>query len=334
LFEKSKRSSSIFRTHRKRGFTLHGVHAEQSSRENIMSIRSSDAAGVDMVILPPVRDLGDGFSVRRALPSPQRRMVGPFIFFDQMGPATFGAGEGLDVRPHPHIGLATLTYLLEGQIEHRDSLGSLQTIRPGEVNLMTAGSGITHSERSPAEARVSGGPLFGLQTWIALPAADQEIAPAFDHYTAAEIPNLEADGVTLSVVVGHLDGLRSPVRTYSDTIYADLVLADGARYQFRAEHVERAMYVVSGAVEVVGQEGRFAAGEFVVLKPDAEIVLRADGGTRLTLVGGEPFPEQRQIFWNFVSTSAERIEQAKQDWREGRFAAVPNDPEFIPLPAS
>lgn len=299
-----------------------------------MSIRSSDAAGVDMVILPPVRDLGEGFNVRRALPSAQRRMVGPFIFFDQMGPAVFGPGEGLDVRPHPHIGLATLTYLLDGQIEHRDSLGSLQTIRPGEVNLMTAGSGITHSERSPSAARATGGSLFGLQTWIALPAADQEIAPAFDHYKAAEIPSLEAEGVRLSVVVGHSDGLRSPVRTYSDTLYADLILADNARYQLKAEHIERALYVVSGAIEIVGQEGRFEAGEFVVFKPEAEIVLRAIDGTRLMLVGGEPFPEQRQIFWNFVSTSAERIEQAKQDWQAGRFASVPNDPEFIPLPAS
>jgi redox-sensitive bicupin YhaK (pirin superfamily) len=299
-----------------------------------MSIRSSDAESVDLVILPPVRDLGDGFNVRRALPSAQRRMVGPFIFFDQMGPAAFDSGAGLDVRPNPHIGLATLTYLLEGEIEHRDSLGSLQTIRPGEVNLMTAGSGITHSERSPASARVTGGPLFGLQTWIALPAADQEIAPAFDHYSAGEIPTVEAEGVRLSLVVGQSDGLLSPVRTYSDTVYADLVLADGARYQLKAEHVERAVYVVSGAIEIVGQDGRFETGEFVVFKPGAEIVLRANGGTRLMLVGGEPFPEQRQIYWNFVSTSAERIEQAKSDWREGRFAPVPGDPEFIPLPIS
>ncbi|MGJ0238400.1 pirin family protein [Novosphingobium fluoreni] len=297
-----------------------------------MTIRSSDAESVDLVILPPVRDLGDGFTVRRALPSAQRRMVGPFIFFDQMGPTAFHGGEGLDVRPHPHIGLSTLTYLLEGEIEHRDSLGSLQTIRPGAVNLMTAGSGIVHSERSPASARSTGGPLFGLQTWIALPAADQEIDPAFDHYAADQIPTTEAEGVRLSLVVGQADGLRSPVKTYSDTLYADLLLADGARYQLKAEHVERAIYVVSGAVEIVGQEGRFETGEFVVFKPGAEIVLRGMGDTRLMLVGGEPFPEARQIFWNFVSTSAERIDQAKRDWREGRFARVPGDDEFIPLP--
>lgn len=297
-----------------------------------MSIRTSDAENVDLVILPSVRDLGDGFSVRRALPSAQRRMVGPFIFFDQMGPAAFGPGEGLDVRPHPHIGLATITYLLDGEIEHRDSLGSVQTIRPGAVNLMTAGSGIVHSERSPASARVAGGPLFGLQTWIALPEAQQEIAAAFDHYPADAIPGLEAEGVNLTLVVGQSDGLRSPVRTYSDTLYADLVLAGGARYQLKAEHVERAVYVVSGALEIVGQEGRFDTGEFVVFKPGAEIVLRGIGATRLMLVGGEPFPEQRQIYWNFVSTSADRIEQAKQDWREGRFARVAGDDEFIPLP--
>jgi redox-sensitive bicupin YhaK (pirin superfamily) len=299
-----------------------------------MSIRSSDAESVDLVILPPVRDLGDGFNVRRALPSPQRRMVGPFIFFDQMGPTAFSGGAGLDVRPHPHIGLATLTYLLEGEIEHRDSLGSVQTIRPGEVNLMTAGSGITHSERSPASARTTGGVLFGLQTWIALPAGDQEIAPAFDHYAAREIPTLDAEGVRFSLVVGQSHGQRSPVKTYSDTLYADLVLDAGARYQLKADHAERAVYVVSGSIEIVGQDGRFETGEFVVFKPGAEIVLRATASARLMLVGGEPFPEQRQIFWNFVSTSAERIEQAKRDWREGRFAPVPGDPEFIPLPVS
>jgi hypothetical protein len=299
-----------------------------------MSIRSSNADSVDLVMLPPVRDLGNGFDVRRALPCAQRRMVGPFIFFDQMGPSAFDAGSGLDVRPHPHIGLATLTYLLDGEIEHRDSLGSLQTIRPGEVNLMTAGAGITHSERSPVSARTTSGKLFGLQTWIALPADQQEIAPAFDHYAAGQIPMVEADGIKLSLVVGQSDGLRSPVKTYSDTMYADLVLDGGARYQLKAEHVERAVYVVSGAVEIVGQEGQFAAGEFVVFKPGAEIVLRGVGSTRLMLVGGEPFYEQRHIYWNFVSTSAERIEQAKQDWRERRFPPVPGDDEFIPLPSS
>ncbi|MCE7795216.1 pirin family protein [Sphingobium sufflavum] len=297
-----------------------------------MSIRSSDIDGVDAVILPPVRDLGDGFTVRRALPSQHRRMVGPFIFFDQMGPAVLDAGEGLDVRPHPHIGLATVTYLLEGEILHRDSLGSVQAIRPGEVNWMTAGSGIVHSERTSPEVRASGGGLFGLQTWIALPKAAEEVDPGFVHHKAGAIPFTEDAGAKITVIAGSSDGLLSPVKTFSDMVYADIVLADGARYQVKAEHVERAIYVVSGAVEVIGQTGGFAAGELVVFKPDAEIVLKARGGARLMLLGGEPLPEQRHIFWNFVSSSQERLEQAKADWKAQRFARVPDEQEFIPLP--
>jgi redox-sensitive bicupin YhaK (pirin superfamily) len=297
-----------------------------------MTLRASDIDGVDMVVLPAVRDLGDGFNVRRALPSIHRRMVGPFIFFDQMGPTAFLSGDGLDVRPHPHIGLATITYLLEGEILHRDSVGSVQAIRPGEVNWMTAGSGIVHSERTSPEVRASGGPLFGLQTWVALPVADEETAPSFMHHKAHEIPKTEGDGTALSLVIGSLDGLKSPVKTFSDTVYADIALADGARYQLRAEHVERALYVVTGEVEVIGQSGGFAAGEFVIFKPGAEIVLRAKGAARLMLVGGEPLPEKRNIYWNFVSSSADRIEQAKDDWRHQRFAPVPNETEFIPLP--
>ncbi len=298
-----------------------------------MSIRTSDIAGVDSVILPPVRDLGDGFSVRRALPSAHRRMVGPFIFFDQMGEATFDGGEGLDVRPHPHIGLATVTYLLEGEILHRDSVGSIQPIRPGEVNWMTAGSGIVHSERTSDENRAKGGKLFGLQTWVALPKAAEEVDPAFAHHKAHEIPKIEDAGTRLTLIAGSSDGLVSPVKTFSDMVYADIVLQHGARYQLRAEHVERAIYVISGAVEVVGQTGGFATGELVVFKPGAEIILRADGPTRLMLLGGEPLPEQRHIFWNFVSSSPDRIEQAKQDWKAQRFAPVPQESEFIPLPA-
>jgi redox-sensitive bicupin YhaK (pirin superfamily) len=297
-----------------------------------MTLRTSDIVGVDMVVLPAIRDLGDGFNVRRALPSIHRRMVGPFIFFDQMGPTAFHSGDGLDVRPHPHIGLATITYLLEGEILHRDSVGSVQAIRPGEVNWMTAGSGIVHSERTSPEVRASGGPLFGLQTWVALPVADEETAPSFMHHKAHEIPKTEGDGTALSLVIGSLDGLKSPVKTFSDTVYADIALADGARYQLRAEHVERALYVVTGEVEVIGQSGGFAAGEFVIFKPGAEIVLRAKGAARLMLVGGEPLPEKRNIYWNFVSSSADRIEQAKDDWRHQRFAPVPNETEFIPLP--
>ena len=300
-----------------------------------MSIRTSDVDGVDTIILPPVRDLGDGFSVRRALPSAHRRMVGPFIFFDQMGEAVFNSGEGLDVRPHPHIGLATVTYLLEGEILHRDSVGSKQAIRPGEVNWMTAGSGIVHSERTSDAVRASGGTLFGLQTWVALPTSHEETDPGFSHHKAADIPTIEDAGARLTLIAGHSDGLTSPVKTYSDMVYADIALQEGARYQLKAEHVERAVYVVGGAVEVVGQSGGFAAGELVVFKPGAEIVLRGRGpsGARLMLLGGEPLPEKRNIYWNFVSSSAERIEQAKADWQAQRFAPVPEESEFIPLPA-
>ncbi|NIJ34650.1 pirin family protein [Sphingomonas oligoaromativorans] len=298
-----------------------------------MTLRSSDVDGVDMVILPPVRDLGDGFTVRRALPSAHRRMVGPFIFLDQMGPAAFTGGEGLDVRPHPHIGLATVTYLLDGEIMHRDSVGSVQAIRPGEVNWMTAGSGIVHSERTRPELRAKGSSLFGLQTWVALPRAHEETAPSFAHYKADEIPATEANGVTLTLIAGRSDGLASPVKTFSDMVYADILLEAGARYQLKAEHVERAIYVVEGAISVEGQSGGFATGELVVFRPGAEIVLRAhDGAARLMLVGGEPFPEKRNIYWNFVSSDADRIEQAKEDWRAQRFAAVPGEPDFIPLP--
>jgi len=297
-----------------------------------MTLRTSTIDGVEAVILPPVRDLGDGFHVRRALPSAHRRMVGPFIFYDQMGPAAFRSGEGLDVRPHPHIGLATVTYLLEGEILHRDSVGSVQSIRPGEVNWMTAGSGITHSERTGPESRAAGGTLFGLQAWVALPVAQEETAPAFDHYAADAIPTTEDSGVRLTLIAGTHDGLASPVVTLSDMVYADIVLAAGARYQLRAEHVERAIYVVEGEIAAAGQDGAFGVGELVVFKPGAEIVLSAPRGARLMLIGGEPFPEKRNIYWNFVSSSAERIEQAKADWRARRFAEVPQETDFIPLP--
>ncbi len=297
-----------------------------------MSLRPADVETVDMIILPPVRDLGDGFTVRRALPSAHRRMVGPFIFFDQMGPVTLHAGQGLDVRPHPHIGLATVTYLLEGEILHRDSLGSEQAIRPGAVNWMTAGRGIVHSERSADDVRAAGGPLFGLQTWIALPKAHEETEPAFFHHPADTIPQAEAEGTSVRVVAGSLDGMTSPVQSFSAMLYADVALADGARYRLTTEHVERAAYVISGIVGVEGQPGNFHAGELVVFKPGSEIVLRGDGPARLMLVGGEPLDEPRHIYWNFVSSSQERIEQAKQDWRQGRFAKVPGETEFIPLP--
>lgn len=297
-----------------------------------MTLRSSDAKDIEMVILPPLRDLGDDFKVRRALPSAHRRMVGPFIFFDSFGPSVFESGKGLDVRPHPHIGLATVTFLLEGEIVHRDSLGSVQAIKPGEVNWMTAGSGIVHSERTGAESRASGGTLRGIQTWVALPRDSEEAAPGFAHHKADEIPSTESDGVRMTLIAGAWDGLNSPVQSFSDMVYADVRMRAGASYQVRAQHIERAFYVIEGSLEVVGQSGAFSAGELIVLKPHAEVVLRAKGMAHLMLVGGEPFPEKRHIYWNFVSSSPERIEQAKRDWRQQRFAPVPDEHEFIKLP--
>lgn len=283
-------------------------------------------------IQPVTHNLGS-FQVRRVLPSPRRIMVGPFIFVDQFGPAILPPGTAMDVRPHPHIGLATVTYLLEGEILHRDSVGSVQSIRPGEVNWMTAGNGIVHSERTSEENRAKGGKLFGLQTWVALPTQAEEVDPGFAHHKADEIPTIEDAGTRLTLIAGSSDGLVSPVKTFSDMVYADIVLQDGARYQLKAEHVERAIYVVQGEVEVIGQTGGFATGELVVFKPGAEIILRARGATRLMLMGGEPLPEKRHIFWNFVSSSPDRIEQAKADWQAQRFAPVPDEHEFIPLPA-
>ncbi len=288
---------------------------------------------VEAVIIPPSRDLGDGFTVRRALPSAHRRMVGPFIFMDQMGPVAFAGDHALDVRPHPHIGLATVTFLIEGEILHRDSLGNELPIRPGEVNWMTAGRGIVHSERTPAHVRATGGSLFGLQTWVALPAAHEETAPAFAHYAADALPVAEDAGARLALIAGTADGLTSPVQTLSDMIYADLVLAPGARYRFGADHVERAVYVVTGSLRIEGQDGSFGAAQLVVIRPGAEVVLTSDEPSRLMLAGGEPFPEKRLIYWNFVSSRADRIEQAKDDWRAGRFDPVPGESEFIPLPA-
>lgn len=295
-------------------------------------ITSNRPAPVEQVILPKVHDLGDGFTVRRALPSAQRRMVGPFVFFDEMGPVTFRPGEGQDVRPHPHIGLSTLTYLYDGEILHRDHLGNVQPIRAGAVNWMTAGSGIVHSERTSPERRAAGGGLFGQQIWIALPCAAEETAPSFTHHPADTIPSTQGDGVTANLVAGSAFGLRSPVATFSDLMYVDVVLDDGARFQVPAEHAERAAFVVSGAISIAGQSGSFEESRLVVFAPGAEILVTAHGATRLMLLGGEPFPEQRWIWWNFVSSSKDRIEQAKADWREGRFPTIPGETEFIPLP--
>ena len=284
---------------------------------------------IETVIVPRARDLG-GFEVRRALPSARRQMVGPFIFFDQMGPAEFLLGEGIDVRPHPHIGLATVTYLFDGEILHRDSLGTLQAITPGDVNWMTAGSGIAHSERTAPEVRASGGPLFGIQAWVALPAAVEETAPGFAHHARDALPVVAGEGKEVRVIAGALYGERSPVPTYSAMFYADASLTAGTKLPLPAEHEERAVYVVGGEVEVAGD--RFGEGQLLVFHPGDAITLTASGPARLLLLGGEPMDGPRHIWWNFVSSRQDRIEQAKADWRAGRFAAVPGETEFIPLP--
>ncbi|MDB5798602.1 MAG: hypothetical protein JWP36_2504 [Paucimonas sp.] len=290
-------------------------------------------SALQTIVVPRTRDLGDNFHVRRALPSAERRMVGPFVFLDQMGPTVFAPGRGLDVRPHPHIGLATVTYLMQGEILHRDSLGTLQPIRPGEVNWMTAGRGIVHSERTDAQLRAGGTALAGLQCWVALPRAQEEVAPAFSHHGANDLPLLEGEGLRAVIIAGSFFGRRSPVQTLSDLFYVDLQLDAGARIGMPAEYGEQALYIVDGALDL-GPDGIFEAGRLLVLKPGAAVTLAAANGqpARVMLLGGEPLDGPRYLTWNFVSSSAERIEQAKQDWRAQRFAAVPGETEFIPLP--
>ncbi len=292
-----------------------------------------DAASVDAVetiIVPRAVDLGE-MTVRRALPSVERQMVGPFIFFDQMGPAEFLTDQGIDVRPHPHINLATVTYLLEGEILHRDSLGTEQTITPGDVNWMRAGKGIVHSERTAADRKRTGQRLFGLQTWVALPETMEESGPAFLHHGADELPRVEDGNLTLRLVAGETHGLASPLATASETLYADVALAEGARFDVRPTHEERAVYVLTGAIAIGGE--RHGAGTLLVLRPGETVTLAAEEASRVMLFGGEPMEGPRYIWWNFVSSRPERIEAAKEEWRRGRFDTVPGDEEeFIPLP--
>ncbi len=292
---------------------------------------TAPGGAVDLVIEPGVKDMG-GFRVRRALPSARRRMVGPFIFLDHIGPAVFAAGAGLDVRPHPHIGLATLTYLTEGSILHRDTLGSVQDILPGEVNWMTAGSGIAHSERSDAQQRARARGLCGIQSWLALPRAHEETAPAFHHHAGGDLPVLTDSGVSVRLVAGQAYGQRAAVATFSQTLYMDATLGAGAALPLPDEYPERAVYLLEGEVEIAGE--RFAEHRLLVFRPGDRITLRATRPTRLLVLGGEPMDGPRHIWWNFVHSSQDRIEQAKADWRAGRFGLIPGDEqESIPLPA-
>jgi redox-sensitive bicupin YhaK (pirin superfamily) len=285
---------------------------------------------LELVIVPRVRDLGDGFSVRRALPHGKRQMVGPFIFFDQMGPVQFIAGQGLDVRPHPHIGLATVTYLFDGRVMHRDSEGNALEITPGAMNLMTAGRGIAHSERSPASARQGTEGMSGIQSWIALPQAHEETAPSFQHFDAASLPLIEDGGVKARVIAGSAFGRTSPVGMLSQWLYAEVVLAAGASAPLDPDQEERAIYVAEGEVDIAGD--RFEGPRLLVFRPGDRITVRALRRARLMFLGGAALEGPRYIWWNFVSSRKERIEQAKEDWKTRRFAPVPNETEFIPLP--
>ena len=285
---------------------------------------------IELMVIPNAKDIG-GFEVRRALPTAKRRLVGPFIFFDRMGPAILRADQALDVRPHPHIGLATVTYLFDGKIRHRDSLGTEMVIEPGDVNLMTAGRGIVHSERSPEELRGHPLSISGLQTWLALPDGKEEIAATFENTARRKLPEFHGDGAKGRVVIGSFDGVRSPVGAHSDTLYVDLTLSPGGRVRIPADAEERAIYVLDGSVKIAGD--RFPSDRLLVFRPGDEIIVETEDGAHIMLFGGASLGSKRYIWWNFVSSSRERIEQAKQEWKTGRFDIVPGDEEeFIPLP--
>ena len=291
----------------------------------------SGLSAIANVIDGRARDLG-GVAIRRVLPAAARRMVGPFTFLDEMNGA-FAAGRGLDVPPHPHIGLATVTYLFDGEIVHRDSLGSLQPIRPGDINWMTAGRGIVHSERTAAERRTHASRLHGLQLWVALPLAHEETEPAFRHHPGASLPESERDGIRLRVLAGAAFGMTSPVQTLSPLFYVEAVMSAGSTLFLPTEHEERAVYVVEGAI-ACGAE-RTEPGRMLVFTAAESVMLRADSPARIVLLGGAPLDGRRYIHWNLVSSSRDRIEQAKRDWKERRFPTVPGDEvEFVPLPDS
>lgn len=290
---------------------------------------NKSCSGIKTVIRPKAKDIG-GFEVRRALPSAEARTVGPFIFFDQMGPAVFGTGEGIDVRPHPHIGLSTLTWLIEGEIMHRDSLGYTQPIRPGEINWMTAGNGIVHSERTPDDVRARGHALLGLQVWMALPEDKQEIAPSFQHYGADSLTSVTVGESTITVVAGDAFGAQSPVAVYSRTLYADIHMNAGAALDIPSQHEERAIYVIKGSV-TLGEED-YSEATMIVLREGEDVPVKTKDGAHIALIGGDKLTKPRRLFWNFAHTDSAKIDEAKQRWKDGGFDPVPGDDEFIPLP--
>jgi redox-sensitive bicupin YhaK (pirin superfamily) len=279
--------------------------------------------------VPKIHDLG-GFQVRRLLPQLPTRRVGPFVFFDHLGPAGFAPGQGMDVRPHPHIGLATVTYLFEGAIEHRDNLGNVQTIRPGDVNWMTAGRGIVHSERTPAAERAAGQVMHGIQTWVALPQAAEEVEPEFYHHPAASLPTWQRDGVSLRLIAGEAFGEKSPVRTFSRMFHIAAEFAAGSVLRLPAEHVERCVYATDAALKV--GETELPPQHMAILPAGATVEIHATDAAHAILCGGDPLDGDRHLWWNFVSSSRERIEKAKADWQAMRYPPVPDETEFIPLP--
>jgi redox-sensitive bicupin YhaK (pirin superfamily) len=287
-------------------------------------------ASIEMVIVPRTGDIGN-FEVRRALPFHRKRMVGPFIFWDQMGPGEFLTGQGVDVRPHPHIGLSTVTYLFDGSMDHKDSLGNDMRIVPGDVNLMTAGSGIVHSERTGLDVRNNPSKLFGIQSWLAQPKSYEEGSPAFDHTSDADLPDFDDGGMSGRIILGEFGGLHSPVKTQWDTAYIEFHLKAGEGMAVPKSIEERAIYAISGEVEIDGHV--FEPQQMLVLKPGEDIDIKATTNLHFMLLGGAAMDGSRYMYWNFVSSSNERLEQAKEDWREQRFAKVPGDEtEFIPLP--
>jgi redox-sensitive bicupin YhaK (pirin superfamily) len=281
------------------------------------------------LLKPHTRDLGD-FTVKRVLPGFPRRTVGPFIFLDHMGPVALPPGKGADVRPHPHIGLATVTYLFEGEILHRDSLGSVQPIAPGDVNWMTAGSGIVHSERTAPELRRAGSRMHGIQTWVALPQAQELAAPAFHHHPGATLPKVSAAGADLRIIAGTAFGRRSPVQVFSPTLYVAAEMEPGATFELDAEHEERGVYAVEGEIDIAGTS--VPPQHLALLENRDTVEVRAATRARLMLLGGAKLDGERFIWWNFVASSRERIEEAKLLWREQRFPRIPGETEFVPLP--